>query len=353
MAFARPTLPELVDRIQQDLLTRMPFSGPVLRRSVVYVVARVLAGAVHGLYGFLSFLSQQLFPDISTTEFLERQANVFGVTRVAATYATGTAAATGVNGTLIPAGTIVQRADGTAYTTNSNQTISAGAATLPLTASAAGEAGNVDTATVLSLGSPIAGVNAVLTVNSPGLSGGADIESDDLLRARVLARLQSPPQGGSSADYVAWALTVGGVTRAWVYPQELGPGAVTVRFVRDGDGTGSAIIPDSGEVASVQAAIDALRPVTATVTVVAPIADTLNFTIHPVPDSADTRAAIIAELTDLILRAGQPGGTLLLSAIRTAIGVADGLSDFSVTVPSADVVYATGHIPVMGTVTWT
>jgi uncharacterized phage protein gp47/JayE len=100
---------------------------------------------------------------------------------------------------------------------------------------------------------------------------------------------------------VAWALTVAGVTRAWSYPLELGAGAVTVRFVRDNDGAGAAIIPDSGEVAAVQAAIDALRPVTATVTVVAPVADALAFTIHVVPDTTLTRAAVTTELTNLLM----------------------------------------------------
>jgi uncharacterized phage protein gp47/JayE len=353
MPFQRPTLPELIDRVQQDLQTRLTLSGPVLRRSVVYVVARVLAAAVHGLYGFLSFLGTQLFPDTSTTTYLERQANVFSITRVAATYATGTATATGSNGTQIPAATLLTRADGTVYSTNDLQTISGGVATLNLTAVAAGEDGNVDTGTLLTLQQPIAGVATVITVASPGLSGGADAETDDALRARFLTRLQAPPQGGSSDDYVTWALSVGGVTRAWVYPQELGAGAVTVRFVRDNDGTGSAIVPDSGEVAAVQAVIDGVRPVTATVTVVAPIADALNFTMHIVPDVPEARAAIIAELTDLLARAGKPGGTILLSSIRTAIGVADDITDFSLASPNADVTYATGHLPVMGTVTWT
>ena len=48
-----------------------------------------------------------------------------------------------------------------------------------------------------------------------------------------------------SFDYVAWAL--GRRDPRLGAPQELGPGTVTVRFVRDNDGTGSAIIPDSTE----------------------------------------------------------------------------------------------------------
>ncbi len=352
MAFTRPTLPELVDRIERDLQTRLPLTGPVLRRSVVAVVARVLAGAVHGLYGFLTFLAAQLFPDTSTSGYLERQASVFGITRLPASYATGRATVGGVNGTVIPARSLLQRADGLTYLTGDDQTISSGTATVNLTAQTAGEAGNLAVSSILTFVSPVAGANPTGTVATGGLTGGADQEADAGLRTRLLARLQTPPQGGSAADYLAWALSVAGVTRAWVSPEETGAGTVVLRLVRDNDGTGGAIIPGSGAVAAVQAVLDALRPVTASETVVAPVADTTNFTVSVSPNTTDVHAAVIAELTDLIQRAGAPGATLLLSSIRTAIGVTSGLTDFSLTVPSADVTHAAGHIPIMGTVTF-
>src|SRR6478736_4591283 len=65
------------------------------------------------------------------------------------------------------------------------------------------------------------------------MTGGADTETDDQLRARVLFRIQQPPMGGDANDYVAWALAVPGVTRAWCSPLEMGMGTVTVRFMMD------------------------------------------------------------------------------------------------------------------------
>lgn len=352
MSFVRPTLTEIVDRIQADLTTRLTLNGAVLRRSVVNVLARVNGAAAHLLHGHLEFLSGQLFPDTSTVGYLERQAGLYGLSRIAATYATGTATATGTNGTVIPAGTVLQRADGAQYTVNADVTIAGGTATLALTAVLAGVAGNAAVATVATFVSPIAGITATATV-ATAIAAGADVETDDALRTRLLARMKQAPHGGNALDYVTWALEVAGVTRAWAYPLELGAGTVTVRFVRDNDGSGSAIIPSGGEVTDVQAYVDARRPVTAAVTVVAPIADTLNFTIHIVPDTADTRAAVTAELTDLLTRSAKPGGTILLSQIRTAVGVAAGVTDFTVTAPAADDTHATGHIAIMGTVTWT
>ena len=196
-------------------------------------------------------------------------------------------------------------------------------------------------------------VNSACTVAGDGMTGGADTETDVGLRARLLARIQQVPQGGCKSDYEAWALEVPGVTRAWVYPQELGVGTVSVRFVRDSDGSGSAIIPDSSEVAAVQAYLDARRPVTAQLTVLAPTANPLNFTISGLSPSTDTvKAAVQAELQDLLLREAAPGGDVLLSHIRAAISAASGEDDYTLSSPSANVTNGTGQMSTMGSITW-
>jgi uncharacterized phage protein gp47/JayE len=60
-----------------------------------------------------------------------------------------------------------------------------------------------------------------------------------------------------------------------------------------------------------------------------------------------------AQLADLIRRDVEPGGTLLFSQVNVAVGLADDVTDFEVTSPAADVNYATGELPIMGTVTFT
>jgi uncharacterized phage protein gp47/JayE/uncharacterized protein YmfQ (DUF2313 family) len=332
MAFVRPTLSELTGRIQADLSSRLALPGAALRRSVVAVLARVQAAAAHLLHGHLEFLSRQAFPDASELEYLERQASLFGITRAAAQYATGNVDLKGTDGVGITAGTVLQRADGVQYTVLADVYIAGIAATATVQSVTAGLDVNTGDGVALTFVSPIPGITAVGSVAPGGIIGGADEESDDDLRARLIARLRQPPNGGAAADYETWAKAVAGVTRAWVYPLELGAGTVTVRFVRDDDGTGAAIIPSSGEVAAVQAYIDTVRPVTAAVTVVAPTAVTRNFTIHVVPDTAATRAAVQAELEDLLRREAIPGTTLLLSHIRTAIAAAADVTDYTLTV---------------------
>jgi uncharacterized phage protein gp47/JayE len=350
MAFDRPTLSEIVERVEQDFVSRLSLAGAVLRRSVIGVLSRVVAGAAHLLHGNLEFLSRQLFPDQSELEYLERQGSLYGIARKAAEFATGDLTFTGTNGTIIPAGTELQRSDGLRYETLADGTIASGTATITVDAQTAGDTGNSNAGLVLTLVSPIIGVNSSATVAAGGLTQGVDQEDDDQLRARIIERIQFAPHAGTERDYEAWAKEVSGVTRAWAFGGEMGLGTVTVRFVRDND---TPIVPDAGEVTAVQDYIDERRPITAEVLVVAPTAVVLNFTIEVTPDTAEVRAAVEAELRDLLTRDEVvPGGTVLLSQIRTAIGIAAGVTDYDLTAPAADVTHTVGQLPTMGAITW-
>lgn len=345
--FDRPTLATLIQRTRDDLYSRLAADDP-LRRADAEVYARINAGAVHGLYGYLDWLADQVMVDTASVEYLDRWASIWSVTRKPAAAATGSVTFAVQAGAVIPSGTVLKAFDGTQYVTTSDATIAVPTATAPIVASVAAAAGNRTSGQTLTLVSPISGVNSAATAGL--LSGGADIEADDALRARLLSRIRQPPQGGSQADYIAWALEVAGVTRAWCYPQELGVGTVTVRFVRDNDA--GSIIPDAGEVATVQAHLDALRPVTAQLNMVAPVAVPLAFTIQLTPNTSAVQAAVQAELADLILREATPGGTLYLSHIRAAISAAAGETNYVMSAPTADVVNTTGNMTTLGTITW-
>lgn len=319
------------------------------------VLGAVWGGTVHELYGYLSWLSLQLFAKTAERGFLLIIGALYGLFPTAAAFASGDVTATGTDGTSILAGTILRLNAATSYRVTVGQVIAGGTATLPVVAVLAGEAGNQVATTGLSFESPIAGVFSLATVAVGGLTGGADEEGTEDFRTRVLERKRKPPEGGADQDYIAWAKLVSGVTRVWVYRQELGKGTVVVRFVRDLD---PDIFPDPGEVAAVQAVIASKRPTTAEPTAAAPTALTIDFTLSITPDNADTRTAVEAELADVLRRFAAPGnatgtlGKILLSKIRTAIDTSEGVTDYVLTVPPADVVPGVGELPVMGTVTW-
>ncbi len=349
MPLARPTLAELIDRAAADIEAELPGTDARLRRSNLNVFARVHGGAMHSLYAYLQWLAEQLMVDTAETVFLDRYAGIWGVLRVPASFAEGLVAVTGSTGAVVPAGARLQRSDAATYTVSADATLVSGAASVAVVADVAGAAGNAGAGTQMSFAEPVPGVLGSAVVAAGGLSQGADREADDGLRARVLARIQQPPMGGAAADYVAWALEVPGVTRAWVYPLEGGVGTVVVRFVRDND---VGFIPDSTEVAAVQTYIGDRKPVTAAVTVLAPTAVALNMTIALTPNTLAVRTAAEAELIDLLKREAKPGGTILVSKLREAISVAAGESNHVLSAPSADVAHGAGQMPVLGTITW-
>ncbi|WP_415257672.1 baseplate J/gp47 family protein [Thauera phenylacetica] len=346
MPYSRPTLQQLIDRTREDLLSRLA-ADDVLRRADAEVYARVVAAASHALHGFIEYVARQVIIDTADAEHLERWSSIWGVTRKAAAAATGTATFSTSVGAAIPVGAVAKAFDGVEYRTTAGGTATGATLVLPIEAVEPAVAGNRTTGQSLTLVSPIPGVQPAAIASE--LSGGADVETDDALRVRLLARIQFPPHGGAAADYVTWALEVPGVTRAWVYPEELGIGTVTVRFMRDDDATP---IPDAAEVAAVQAYIDTVRPVTADVTVVAPVASPLDLTIGPTPNTADVKAAIEDALRYFIRRESKPGGTINLSRLREAISTATGETSHTLTSPTGDVTAAAGYITTLGTITW-
>lgn len=349
MTFERPTLPTLINRAITDIETRLAGADARLRRSFENVIARVAAGAAHGLHGHLFFLSRQIFPDTAESKFLRRWAGIFNVPPKDPSKAQGIINLTGIDTTVLSAGAVWVRTDGVEFSTDADATISGTSATVAVTAVETGSDGNTDASTQLSIVTPVSGIDSTATVDGNALTAGTDAELDAALLVRLLLRIRTPPTGGGPGDYVQFALAVTGVTRAWEFPAELGLGTVSVRFVVDGE---VDIIPSPAKVTAVQTEIDLKAPVTAVITVVAPTKKVFAPDITITPDTAAVRAAVTTELEALLLRAVVPGFTLLLSQINEAISLAAGETDHVLNSPVADVVHVTGEIATLGTIIW-
>jgi uncharacterized phage protein gp47/JayE len=355
MPFNRPTLPALIERAESAIDTRLTGADARLRRSNLNVLARVNAAGDHHLHGHLDIIAKQVIVDSADKDVLERHARIWVPPgRLPAAPAVGSATAVGTTGAVVPAGTVYVRNDGQRYATTAEVEVVDGVATLPLEAEEAGQDGNADAGITLSAASPLPGVNAKVTVTEDALTGGADIEKDDNLLARILDRIQEPPMGGSKADYVKWAKEVPGVTRAWCSPREMGDGTVTVRFVRDGD---ASPIPDAAEVDAVYAHIDEQRPAGGQLFVVAPIEQPVVFQIQLIPNTAAAKAAVEASLRDLFLREAEPErgageGTLLISHMREAVSLATGEKDSTIVSPAGNVTRTLGEMSTFGDIEW-
>ncbi len=338
----RPTLAEIISRVDADAQARM--DADELSRSDTKVVLRVIAGVSHELYSAIEYGRKQLFTQTAETAYLERRGLLFGIVRRQASRAAGAVQFTWAFQVEIPRGTLLQTATGAQYETTAAVSSDGTAAVRSVEA---GAGYDLAVGAELSLVSAIAGVSgATVTV---AVEGGADAETDEELRARVLARTQTPPRQGTKEDFVAWAQEVEGVGKAWCYPREMGDGTVTVRFL-DSDGA----IPDSALVAKVQEHIETVASVLCKVYVQAPVEQKADFTLSITPDNLTVRTAAKKALASLFKKEAEPGGTIYLSHVHAALSAASGETDHKITLPADDIVaQSDSFIPVLGEVTWT
>lgn len=378
MPYSRPTLTTLRQQAMQDISISAIGTNGFLPRSVLGVLAWLVAGFAWLHYGYIDWVAKESVPFTATDEYLEAWANLKGVFRKDATAAVLTVQFTGTDGVDLPAVAEIIRGDGVAYTNTADVVVSGGVVSGNFTCSTPGTIGNSPVGSPLALSSPITGINAQGIVTGVATTG-TDQELDPDLRTRMLQRYANPPQSGDRADYVGWALEVPGVTRAWVNPNGAGVGTVVVYtmwdeaeaayggFPQGADGVASAesrSAPAAGDQLTVANHIDPVRPVTALVYSVAPINAPQDFTITSLsPNTTTVQSGIRSALTDMFLRLGNVGGTInpeagdawpaiFPSDWNEAIASVPGIGHFDVTSPVDPITVTTGRLPTLGTTTF-
>lgn len=360
--FSVPTLPTIISRIRADLNAYLGTTRALVRWTLEYALAPALAYAVSALYRYAANRADATMPDLATGDDLDRHLEIWGIARTAATKATGTAALTGGAGLVVPAGTILVREDGWRYTTTADCTLVGGAGLASLESVNAGVDGNADHATVVTLETPIAGVDSQGYLWGAA-TGGADEQTDDSVRAELLQYIRERPQGGADADYVSWVLETPGVpaTDAWIVPWGNGAGSVVVYFAVEWDGVNpTSIVPTAPQVAAVQAYLTdpSRKPVTADVTVVAIAAYQVLATIAVLPNTAAVKAAVVASLDAMFLREADAGATIKNSVFRAAISAAAGETSHVLSsiigdgTGLSDITLTASQVAVRGVITW-
>jgi len=254
MAFTPPDYSVIRDNLLRDVANLAP-EARIQDDSDWLIRANAVASAVEGVYQHQSWIARQIFPDTADSDILERHAAERGLSRKSATYASGTVTATGMAGSTMSAGLLLKTANDASYQTTAVATIgSDGMASVHVRALTAGVAGNLEAGT-LTWQSPPAGVDGAATV--VGVVGGTEAETDASLLARLLDLIRRPPAGGNKYDYRRWALSVDGVSAAYVYPLRRGLGTVDIVI------TSAAGLPSAEIIAAAQTYIDDVRPVTA------------------------------------------------------------------------------------------
>lgn len=327
-----PTFEEIRDAILRDTVSLNP-AAHIAADSDNYIRACSLASCATGQYAHQAWILRQFFPDTADTEYLERHCNLRGIRRKNATLAIGTARASGNEGAVIPADTQIKCGD-IFYLVRTPAIINdTGMATIEIVAVVAGAQANQHEPVTGQFMATPAGVSSDLVIEQ--VIGGTDTETDSALLARLLELLRRPPAGGNQYDYKAWALSVDGVTSAYVYPLRRGLGTVDIVITSDND------VPSDEIIQRTQTYIDSVRPVTAKNSfVIKPDVTKVDIVvkIKIADDDFDNITKNIHTSLQEHFNALKPTDAVIASQLEAVISDVSGVVDRKMTMPASNLI---------------
>lgn len=296
--------------IQSKCNTLLDFTiGSILRAMIESNGSVVL-----WLQGLILYVLSITRASTSTGVDLDSWVNDFGVTRLAATPASGAvlfSRFTNSQGALIPVGAQVQTADSSASfsvvvdATNSSYSASrngyvlpAGVSSLsvPVKANIPAAGGNVVVGAITQINTSIPYVDTVTNVAQ--FTNGADAETDAALRTRFLAFIASLSKATKTAiTYAVLSLQLGmemTLTENYDYTGVYTPGFFYL-VVDDGSGA-----PPSTLLDTVYAAVDAVRAVGVRFAVFAPVALTANVSMSIVTAQGYDHPTVVGQVGQAI-----------------------------------------------------
>lgn len=325
MSLQTPTIQEISDNIVAQMSASLNQTIPLLPKSFIRVLAKVLAGIFILLYKYGGFTFLQIFVNTASTKEtvingktlvpLIEWGRLIGIGGpVAATQAELTVEITVENQTgSLPSGTQLTSTLGVTYITVGSILLDAATKQVTVRAVAdqaggggAGSIGNLDAGAVISFANPLANVNRDAEVIAQTVTG-ADAEDIEVYRQRVIDRFQKRPQGGAYADYEQWGEETAGIVNVYPYTST-NPGQVDVYVEATPESSGNEDgIPTSAQLQAVLDSIDldsaglaTRRPANALVNSygITRIGFDVRVTGLVADDLAQTRADIEAALTD-------------------------------------------------------
>ena len=189
---------------------------------------KVLAGEIFSAYTNLSWLQRQVFPQTAQGTYLDYHAQQRGLQRKPALPSQGILQFSRETAlpydAVIPEGTVcaVSGENGVRFVTTRRAVLKAEefSVSVPAQSEEGGQAMNAAAGAIQVLVTPPPGITAVTNPN--GFTGGADGETDDGLRERILESYRSIPNGTNSAFYREFVLQYDEIYSASVVPRARG-----------------------------------------------------------------------------------------------------------------------------------
>lgn len=308
---------------------------------------------------------QLIFPSWSYGEYLDYHAQTRGMTRKAATAATGEITITGQAGTIIPEGSVFSTAStnnvagSVSYVTTAEATIpSSGSITVDVECSETGTEGNTTAGTIIFSSSGITGITGV--TNAEAITGGTDEETDAALIARIeeYDQSQSESNVGNAGDYRRWAMSVEGIGSASVITPTDESGIVTIVLTdSNGDPASETLctavydyIMSPGDQYSRLAPINAVLDVIAPTTIAIAVKATVELTAEAVLE--DVTNAFMASL-EAYLPEALADAEVKITRVAAILSATAGVNDFTGLqigeISGSTATYGTGNITISAT----
>lgn len=217
MGLTIPTTEEIKDTNLSNLESNLNQTSPLNNKAFLRVFAGMNALNFTSLYKVAVEATLQNLALTATDEDLDRIGQEYGVIRKPAEAAILNISLPGENGTVIPASIdYVGDSNNVRYFPAISIIIAGGVGVSDVTANTVGVIGNLNVSDTLSIGTQIAGATTTATVLSV-VNTGAEEETDDVYRERVLNAIRSTTGGGNANDHKIWSEEVAGVKQAYPY----------------------------------------------------------------------------------------------------------------------------------------
>lgn len=209
--------------VRSALIKRGVASPNVSPNSDYAIRARALAQQIAVPEANASIVIDQCMPDTSFGEQLTRWLAIYGLSPRGAVGSHGNVTFSSSAPSFVAAGTELVDSSGQLFTVDIGATYPNGAS-IAVTSASTGKTTNHTAGDVLQWSSPPTYANNTVTVAAGGLQEGADADTEDTMRKRLLDHLRYTPGGGNWSDTVSLALGYSAaVQSAYAYPALKGP----------------------------------------------------------------------------------------------------------------------------------
>lgn len=281
-----------------------------------------------------------IFPEFSYGEFLDEHAKSRGLSRRAANAASGKLTITGIEGSVIPAGSMFSTAainDQPAVIYKTVDTVKipeSGSVSVDIVCTQTGTEGNTGENTIVLVAGRLTGVTGV--TNEEPVTGGTVEESDESIIERIAEydKSQGESYVGSASDYKRWAMSVAGVGSATIITAKDTSGLVTI-IITDANGDPATeqlctsvynyiMRPDDPyeRLAPINAILKVEPPATMQISIKATVELTDEATLEAV------KTAYMAQLA-LYLPIALDDGEIKYSRVAAALAAVEGANDYS------------------------